>query len=88
MKKGDTIFYFCDYSELEIVQTTIKNFDDKYVNYCECNRCKKKIGTHKENHKYDTAIRLDNVYYSLIEINKALRIKLEKIYHTEHRVEK
>ena len=51
--------------EFEIRKIEIKNRQDGYVNYCECNNCKSKIGTAQETDKFDRALWEADLFESL-----------------------
>ena len=81
-KIGDWFYYFeesDDFGRLTIKKAPVENFDDKYINICDCSECKKRIGTDTEHYKYDRAIQIENAYFKKEDIEKELNKLIELV---------
>jgi hypothetical protein len=81
---GDKFYYIKQetYSE-EPTSDIIKNVEGNYINYCECDSCKARIGTDRDHYRFDNAIYISEIYLNFDYFKDVcfniLKSKLERI---------
>lgn len=73
---GQTVYFIDDNNIPQ--KTEVKNIENDYINFCECDSCKARKGTDTEYYKFDKAIPVNYLFFSVQEVREHLQNKLEQ----------